>query len=134
MKGKFLTPQDKKRLSYLKDTRNTYAESRSRSRFAIAKRKAYGHQALRHEQKLILKELAKLAEEERDNIEAKMKSVQPKKWRKYADRPLGEFVTMLLYNRKKRGVNDKLKTSKILARAERESPKRWIRIRWRLIR
>jgi len=122
--GENLTPQEKKLLSYLKDTRNTYGESRSRSRYAIAKRKAYGHQALRHEQKLILKEVVKVTSEEIENVEADMKSVEPKKWRKYADASLGEFVSILLSGRKMRGTNEKIKISKILTRAEQKSTKR----------
>lgn len=132
MNRKNLTPQEKKLKSYLKDTRNDYAESRSRSRFAIAKRKSYGHQALRHEQKLILKELVKVTVEEIEIIEAKMNSVKPKKWRKHADAPLGEFVSILLGQRKRYGMTDKIKVSKILARAELKSPKRWSRSRWSL--
>ena len=130
MNRKILSPQEKKFLSYLKDTRNTYGESRSRSRFAIAKRKKYGHQALRHEQKLILNEIVKVTNEEIEIIEAKMKSVEPKKWRKYADAPLGEFVSILLDKRKKHGINEKLKFTRIMAKAERKSPKRWARSRW----
>lgn len=130
MNRKNLTPQEKKLKSYLKDTRNDYAESRSRSRFAIAKRKAYGHQALRHEQKSILKELFKVTDEEIEDIEAKMKSVEPKKWRKYADAPLGKFVSVLLSERKRHGMNDKIRISRILTRAEQKSPKRWSRSRW----
>jgi hypothetical protein len=129
---KNLTPQAKKLLSYLKDTRNTYGESRSRSRFAIAKRKAYGHQALRHEQKLIIKEVIKVTDEEIEIIEAKMKSVEPKKWRKYADSPLGEFVSILLKNREIRGINKEIKSSSILEKAELKTRRKnqWHYRRW----
>ncbi|MGI9055788.1 MAG: hypothetical protein ACR2F2_08310, partial [Pyrinomonadaceae bacterium] len=96
MNRKQLTPQEKKLLSYLKDTRNTYGESRSRSRFAIAKRKAIGHQALRHEQKIILKKISEINDDEIEKIESRMKAVKPKKWRKFSDAPLGEFVSILL--------------------------------------
>lgn len=92
MKRKKLTPQEKKLLSYVKDTRNTYGES-SRSRFAIAKRKTFHHQVLRHEQKLILKETTKVISEELETIESKVKSVKPKRWRKCADSPLGEIIS-----------------------------------------
>ena len=132
MNRKQLTPQEKKILSYLKDTRNSYGESRSRSRFAIAKRKAIGHQALRHEQKIILNKIVDVNEEEVEKIESQVKSVKPKKWRKCPDAPLGEFVSILLDKRKRSGVNKTLKISKILAKAEGKSPKRWSRDRWRL--
>ena len=132
MNRKNLTPQAKKLLSYLKDTRNTYGESRSRSRFAIAKRKAYGHQSLRHEQKIIIKEVLKVTYEEIETIEAKMNSIEPKKWRKYADSPLGEFVSVLLKSRKVRGINKDLKSSDILEKAELKSKgkSKWHYSRW----
>ncbi len=117
----------------MKDTRNTYGESRSRSRFAIAKRKAIGHQALRHEQKIILNKIVDVVdvnEEEIEKIESQLKSVKPKKWRKVPDSPLGEFVSMLLNNRKLSGVNSTLKTSKILAKAKQRSTKSRSRNRW----
>ncbi len=132
MNRKKLTPQEKKLLSYLKDTRNTYGESRSRSRFAIAKRKAIGHQAFRHEQKIILNKIVDINDEEIEKIESQVKAVKPKKWRKISDAPLGEFVSALLNIRKKSGVNITLKTSRILEKAERKSPKSWSRNRWRL--
>lgn len=130
MNRKQLTPQEKKLLSYLKDTRNTYGESRSRSRFAISKRKAIHHQALRHEQKIILSKIINVNEEEVENLESKVKSVKPKQWRKVSDSTLGEFVSILLNNRKRSGINSTLKTSKILAKAKSRSSKSWVKNRW----
>jgi hypothetical protein len=130
VKRKRLTPQEKKLLSYTKDTRNTYAESHSRSRFSIARNKAYGHQALRHSQKLALKTLTKVTNEEIDIVEAKMKSVEPKRWRKFADSLLGEFVSILLKVREERGINEELKTSQILEKARRKARLKWRSNRW----
>lgn len=130
MKRKKLTPQEKKLHSYTKDTRNTYAESRSRSRFAIAKRRAYGHRALRHEQKLVLRELTKVSDEEFEIVEAKMKSVRRKKWRKLADSPLGEFIAILLKVRKDRGINEESKSSPTLETAKRKARRGWRSKRW----
>jgi hypothetical protein len=117
---KQLTPQEKKLLSYLKDTRNVYGESRARSRFAIAKRKSIGHQALRHEQKLTLNRALKSPEEEIEIIESKMKSVKPKRWRKYADKPLGRYVAGRL--EKRYGVRSAAKRSEILLKAKNRTP------------
>ena len=119
MNRQILTPQEKKLLSYVKDTRNTYGESRARSRFAIAKRKSIGHQALRHEQKLILNKTLKAPEEEIEIIEAKVKSVKPKKWRKCADKPLGKYVAGQLERRY--GVQDVAKQSSILKKAKKRT-------------
>ena len=120
MNRKQLTPQEKKLLSYLKDTRNVYGESRARSRFAIAKRKSIGHQALRHEQKLILNQTLKSLEEEIEIIESKMKSVKPKRWRKYADKPLGKYVAGRL--EKRYGVCSEARRSEILLKAKNRTP------------
>lgn len=120
MNRKQLTPQEKKLLTYLKDTRNTYGESRARSRFAIAKRKAIGHQAMRHEQKLILNETLKAPNEEIEIIESKMKSVEPKRWRKYPDKPLGKFVAGQL--EKRYGDQSTKKQRRILKKAKNRTP------------
>ncbi len=121
MKRKILTPQEKKLLSYLKDTRNTYGESRSRSRFSIARNKVYGNQALRHGQKLVLKQILKVTKKEIEIVEAKMKSVEPRRWRKWADSPLGELISDKLKDREICGVSIELKRIRILERAK----KRW---------
>ncbi len=121
MKRKRITPQEKKLLSYVKDTRNSYGESGARSRFAIAKRKSIHHQALRHEKKLILKETIKVSAEEFEIIESKMKSVEPKRWRKFADSPLGEIISNSLIGRELNGMNENLKRRIILQKAK----KRW---------
>ncbi len=121
MKRKILTPQEKKLLSYLKDTRNTYGESGARSRFSIARNKVYGNQALRHGQKLVLKQILKVTKEEIKIVEAKMKSVEPRRWRKWADSPLGELISDKLKDREVCGASIELKRIRILKRAK----KRW---------
>ena len=120
MNRRRLNPKEKKLLSYLKDTRNVYGESRSRSRFAIAKRKSIGHQALRHEQKLILNRTLKSTEEEIEIIESKVKSVKPKRWDKYADKPLGKYVAGRL--EKRYGLRGAAKQSEILLEAKNRTP------------
>ena len=120
MNRKQLTPQEKKLLSYLKDTRNVYGESRARSRFAIAKRKSIGRQALRHEQKLTLNRTLKSTEEEIEIIESEMKSVKPKRWRKYADQTLGKYVAGQIEKRYE--ISSAAKQSKILLKAKNRTP------------
>lgn len=121
MKRKRLTPQDKKLLSYLKDTRNTYGESGARSRFSIARNKVYVHQSLRHGQKLVLKRILKVTSGEIEIVEAEMKSIEPKRWRKCADSPLGELVAGKLIDKELCGANVELKHGRIL----KEAKKRW---------
>ncbi|CAN5344295.1 hypothetical protein BH20ACI1_BH20ACI1_03720 [soil metagenome] len=118
MNRKQLTPQEKKLLSYLKDTRNVYGES-SRSRFAITKRKTFRCQSLRHEQKMILNKTLKAPNEEIEIIESKVKSVKPKKWRKYADKPLGKVVAGQL--EKRYGDRSTAKQKKILKKAKNQA-------------
>lgn len=130
MKRKQLTPQEKKLLAYTKDTRNTYGESRSRSRFSIARNRALGHQRLRHAQKQILTDLIKLQSEDFDSVKNTERVIRVRNWRKCADTPLGEFITILLRNRYKRGINDKFEVSEIIATAERLSKKNWRYDRW----
>jgi len=120
MERKRKTPQEKKLLSYVKDTRNTYGES-SRSRFAIAKRKTFHHQALRHEQKLILNKTIKVIDEEIDLIESKVKSVKPKRWRKCADSPLGEIISDKVEELNTIEIVKNLRSRRILQMAK----KRW---------
>ena len=106
------------------------AESRSRSRFAIAKRRAMSHQAFRLAQKQTIKRLINEQEPEFETIENKERALKIKSWRKLSDSPLGEFVSVLLRTRKKYGINSKLKTSKILIKSKRKSSIQWRSSRW----
>jgi len=132
VKRKRLNPQEKKLLSYTKDCRNMFAESRSLSRFAIAKRRAMSHQAFRLAQKQTIKRLIIQAEPEFELLESKETALKIKSWRKLSDRPLGEIVLTLLEKRKKYGIIKKLKISKILIKSERRSPIEWRSFRWGL--
>ena len=120
VKRKILTPQEKKLLSYVKDTRNTYGES-SRSRVSIAKNKTYEHQILRHGQKLILKQILKVQSEEIEIVEAEMKSVKRRRWRKCPDTPLGAVVSGKLKNLEFGGAKIESKRTRVLKTAK----KRW---------
>lgn len=54
-----------------------------------------------------------------------MKAVKPKNWRKWGDRPLGEFVSILLRVRAKRGINQEIKTSQNLRLAKKKTKIGW---------
>lgn len=121
-------------LSYKKDRRNMIAESRSLSRISIAKKRANSHQSFRHAQRQIIIELVKRAESDFDALEKKERVFKVKGWRKWADSSLGEFVSVLLKTRHRRGINKSLKNSKILRQVERKSPVVWSRSRWGITR
>ena len=125
MNRKKLTPQEKKLLSYSKDCRNMIAESRSRSRFAIAKRRAMSHQAFRLAQKQTIKKIITQSEPEFEAVENNEKAFKLKSWRKLSDKPLGNFVAVQLKKRRKYGINSNLKISKILLQSASKSFPRW---------
>ena len=132
MKRSKLTPQEKKQLSYEKDCRNMFAESRSLSRFAIAKRRAMSHQSFRLAQKQIIKRLIVEDEPVFETIENKEKELKTKSWRKMSDRPLGNFVAVQLRQRTKYGINSNLKISIILLKSKAKTLTRWRLTRWGL--
>lgn len=106
------------------------AESRSRSRFAIAKRRSLSHQSFRRHQKQIIVELLKQSAEDFDLLKNSERVLRVKGWRKWSDSPLGEFLSVLLKARESEGTNEGLKISKILEEAERLSPTDWRSFRW----
>jgi hypothetical protein len=95
------TPQEKKRLSYEKDRRNTYGESPHGARLSIPQRKAYRNRANRHRQELALRQPpARFDEDSADRIEADVFHYAPKFWHKHPDRPLLTVVEMRLERRR----------------------------------
>ena len=91
---KQLTPQEKKRLSYEKDRRNNYGESRTSSVKSIKRRKTTANRTFRRGNKLVA-QLSIIMESDTDNKvirklgEMKMKK---KRWKKKPDVPLGQYV------------------------------------------
>lgn len=85
-----MTPQEKKAKSYKHDRRNAYGESDKGSRKSIPRNKAISRRQLRR----IGKQLVQLEEANdiNENVEAKLKSVGRKAWKKYPDVSLGEFL------------------------------------------
>jgi hypothetical protein len=88
-----MTPQQKKRLSYLKDRRNTYGENSKASRKGIPLSKARGIRSERHAQDHKLAQVVRTVDPEQlDALENQVRSTKPRHWRKSADDPLGEVL------------------------------------------
>ena len=95
------TPQEKKKLSYEKDRRNTYGESPHGSRVSIRLRKRFRNRANRHRQGLALRQLpAPLDDELAEQIEAAVFHYAPKVWNKIPDKPLRYVVEGALEHRR----------------------------------
>src|SRR5687768_10174748 len=103
------TPQEKKELSYAKDGRNTFAESRSKAHKAIARRKARANRAFRRAE---ARALAVPPEADADVFVAR---VGRRSWKKIPDAPLGEYVAARLESREAGGMNATAKQSGTLA-------------------
>ena len=90
---RFKTPQEKKRLSYAKDCRNSYGESRAQSRFSIRRNKANSNHKLRRAAVQVLQVETKSSDlESSDLLQKTVRKFTRLKWRKCADVPLGEWV------------------------------------------
>jgi len=87
------TPQEKKRLSYAKDRRNTYGENSKASRKGIPLSKAKSIRADRHAQETLLA-TATIASspDELSDVELQVRTVGPRQWKKSPDKPLGEVL------------------------------------------
>ncbi|MFE5329176.1 hypothetical protein ACFRCG_22595 [Embleya sp. NPDC056575] len=101
------TPQERKRLSYLKDRRNGYGENDKSSRRNIRRNKAAVRSANRRHEHLVLTALAGVrdaggAEAVADRLYVK----RPKRWRKWPDQPLAEAVEYVLERRVRLGIDD----------------------------
>lgn len=85
------TPQEKKRLSYEKDRRNSYGESHKSSFKAIHNRKRRANQTFRRKSKLFTKLLLDEKPDRAAGVlsEAKLKF---KSWKKRPDKPLGKYL------------------------------------------
>ena len=117
---RFLSPQEKKMLRYEKDRRNTYAESRSASRKAIATRKALASRSLRHAQDLATAKAAALGHDADPVVRRTGKSA----WRKLPDSPLADYVGRTLKFRSLKGGTTQPQASVLLRKARRKLPPR----------
>ena len=87
------SPQEKKRLSYLKDRRNNYGENDKSSRTSIRTRKRAVNSANRRREHLVLAEFGpSLAPGDAEAVEMNLHRWRSKSWRKFADAPLGAVV------------------------------------------
>ena len=112
---RFLTPQEKKLFRYMKDRRNTYAESRARSRKAIATRKALANRSLRHAQNIATARSAAYL----DAADPAVRKTANNTWRKIPDAPLAEYVGRTLAARILKGNNLPGQASTLLRTARR---------------
>ena len=102
--SKVKTPQQKKRLSYEHDRRNTYGENQKSSRKNIPKSQQLSHQDERRSvRQALLAAQGKVAYVVADEVQSqalhrgRMKKL--KAFRKWPDRPLGEVVERQLRRR-----------------------------------
>ena len=87
------SPQEKKRLSYERDRRNTYGENDKASRKSIPLRKRLRARAPRHKLNQQLADGLKLGVlDEGEHIDAEIAPPKPRSWRKIPDKPLGEYL------------------------------------------
>lgn len=93
------TPQEKKVLSYARDGRNTFAESRSTAHKAISRRKTKANRALRRAESRVVSALAD------GDADVFVGRTGRKSWRKLPDAPLGEYVEARLAVREAGGMN-----------------------------
>lgn len=101
------TPQEKKRLSYVKDRRNSYGENDKSSRKNIRRNKRIPNSANRRHARTVLTALLGSPDDFRaDAVEERMKVRRPKRWRKFPDAPLGAVVDGTLTNRVRKGMAD----------------------------
>lgn len=99
----FLTPQEKKRLSYDHDRRNVYGENSKASRKAIPLRKAKTKRAYRRHATQSLADAPRHPDLRADNApENRVLAIQPKRWRKVPDQPLKKHIATQQKLRKRR--------------------------------
>ena len=95
--SKVKTPQDKKRLSYEHDRRNTYGENQKSSRKNIPRSKQLSHQ---DERRSVRQELVgvqgrvagEVADDAQSKVLARGRIKKLQAFRKSPDRPLGEII------------------------------------------
>ena len=100
------TPQQKKRESYLKDRRNTYAENSKSSRSAIRFHKHHVNQQNRRAVRQAMARAATAYDPElAERAETQLAGKRRKVWKKIPDTPLAEVVEDKLSRRAKFGID-----------------------------
>ncbi len=98
------SPQEKKQLSLERDRRNTYGENDKASRKGIPFRKRLVNKTNRTRDRQLLRGAAgSVGPMEAEEVESRMLGRRRKRWQKYSDTPLGEFLAR---KRKKAGGPD----------------------------
>lgn len=88
-----MTPQEKKRISYAKDRRNTYGENNKSSRKNIPLSKALDIRSERHAQDQALAKVLQATEPDQlDVIENEVRSTKHRQWKKSPDSSLGQVL------------------------------------------
>jgi hypothetical protein len=108
---KIITPQEKKKLSYAKDCRNTYGENDKSSRKNIPLRKAKANRSDRKKLNDILQKVENHTDisdiEIIESIENEVLSVKRNYWKKCSDEPLGKAVERKLERQENHAGNGK---------------------------
>ncbi|MEV8096523.1 hypothetical protein [Kitasatospora sp. NPDC085879] len=87
------TPQEKKRLSYLKDRRNAFGENDKSSRRSIRRNKRAVNSANRRLHRTVLAVLdGRPVGDRAAEVAERAAGRRPKRWRKTPDAPLGELL------------------------------------------
>jgi hypothetical protein len=114
------SPQEKKRLSYLKDGRNNYGENDKSSRRSIRTRKRSVNSANRRREHLVLAEYrGSSVPSEADQVEQALHRRRLKSWRKFPDAPLGAVVIGSLKQRVKAGSDDAARAGERIGKVRR---------------
>jgi hypothetical protein len=105
--SKVKTPQEKKRLSYAHDRRNTYGENQKSSRKNIPRSKQLSHQDERRSvRQALIAAKGDVADEAADEAQSlalrKAKIKKLRAFRKSPDSPLGDVIERRLRRRKRR--------------------------------
>ena len=106
---KVLSPQEKKLLSYEKDCRNTYGERGSHSRHAIENHNNRDRRAFRRKANQILSTAQDANLKEPESLDAQVKAVQRRNWKKCSDQALRIVVERKLERRERNGINQSVK-------------------------
>ena len=99
------SPQEKKRLSLLKDRRNTYGENAKASRKGIARHKRDRTRTDRRLRNQPLREATGRRDPEvEEHVEVRRVAAPKSYWKKVPDRPLGEVLEDKLSRRSQKGM------------------------------
>ena len=118
------SPQEKKRLSLLKDRRNTYGEHSKGSRKSIARHKRERSRVARRLRNQPLRQAIGPVDAEIENQVEGQRVAAPKSyWKKVPDTPLGEVIQRKMARRIKLGIVDTVKGDAAKKRVHRRAGK-----------